>query len=92
MRTVTMDDLGRGPASPVLHAIAAIMETESIGAGGEAALVRVIQRDAEIDLDDDHVVYVVREACAHGLDAAVALSRLRALSDAGHDRGVVLPR
>lgn len=92
MRTVTMDDLDGGPSSHVLHAIAAIMETDSIGAGGEAALVRVIQRDAEIDLDDDHVVYVVREASAHGQDAAVALSRLRALSDAGHHRGDVLPR
>ena len=92
MRTVTSDDLDRGQTTPVLHAIAAIMESETLCAGGEAALVRVIQRDAEIDLDDDHVLYVVREAWAHGQDATGALARLRALSDAGHDRRAVHPR
>lgn len=92
MRTIIWNDLDGAPMPPVLQAIAAIMESETIGVGGEAALVRVIQRDAEIDLDDDHVLYVVREASTHGQDAAGALSRLRALSHAGHDREVVQPR
>lgn len=92
MRTATRDDLDGETMAPVLHAIAAIMESETICAGGEAVLVRVIQRDAEIDLDDDHVIYVVREAWAHGQDATGALSRLRALSDAGQDHGGVHPR
>lgn len=74
-------DEGTGGMASLIFAIASLMGGDPANAA-ESALVRTIQREADLDLDDDQILYVVRDTGEVGGDPELALRRLRFLSDA----------
>jgi len=58
-----------------------------------ADMLRAIQRDSRIDLDDDEIVYVLQDARRECMDTEMALARLIRLGQGVHDHGAKpLPR
>lgn len=92
MRTGTDDDAGVGRSDEVIRAIIRLMDSESAD-GSDAVLVRTIRTEAALDLEDDEILCVVRDAGDHGRDARFALDRLLFLSHAeAHGSGGPMPR
>ena len=80
METAATDGLHAAGRDEVIRAIIDLMDGEA--AVDEGVLVRTIRREAAIDLEDDEILCVVRDAGDHGHDAAFALGRLVFLSAA----------
>jgi len=81
MRTGTDDDAAVGRSDEVIRAIIRLMDSETAN-GSDAVLIRTIRTEAALDLEDDEILCVVRDAGDHGRDARFALERLLFLSHA----------
>lgn len=86
MRTGTDDDAGAGRSDEVIRAIIRLMDSETAD-GSDTVLVRTIRTAAALDLEDDEILCVVRDAGDHGRDARFALERLLFLSHAEANGG-----
>jgi len=86
MRRAPEEDVRVGGFDDVIRAIVDLMDAEAAGAQA-AVLARTIRRRAALDLEDDDILCVVRDAGDHGHDARSVLERLLFLSSAEAERG-----